>query len=89
MRKFYLSIYHYDVVKHYYGIVYYCNNIIITVRVEASNATFRGLAVQVRDATGSETFSNDAAFVGEFVNPPADGDWQLWACAAVSHLPYC
>ena len=66
-----------------------CITILNTVRVETSGATFRGLAVQVRNATGSETFSNAAAVVGEFVNAPADGDWQIWDCAAVSHLPYC
>ena len=54
------------------------------VRLESSGPTFRGLAVQVREATGSSTFSNDAAFVGQFVNPPTGGDWRIWSCAAVS-----
>ena len=57
---------------------------ISTVRLQSSGATFRGLAVQVREATAS--FTNDAAFVGEFVNPPVDGDWRIWNCAAVSYF---
>ena len=55
------------------------------MQLESSGPTFRGLAVQVREATESATFSNDAAFVGQFVNPPADGDWRIWDCDAVSH----
>ena len=54
------------------------------VRLETSGPTFRGLAVQVREATESATFSNDAAFVGQFVNPPMGGDWRIWSCDAVS-----
>ena len=54
------------------------------VRLESSGATFRGLAVQVREATDSTTFSNDAAFVGEFVNQPAGVNWRIWNCGAVS-----
>ena len=53
-----------------------------TVLLESSGPTFRGLAVQVREATDS--FSNDASFVGEFVNPPVNGDWRIWNCDAVS-----
>ena len=55
------------------------------VRLESSGPAFRGLAVQVREATGSTTFSNDAAFVGQFVNAPMGGDWRIWSCDAVSH----
>lgn len=54
------------------------------VRLESSGPTFRGLAVQVRAATGEPTFSNDAAFVGQFINPPTDGNWKIWSCGAVS-----
>ena len=57
------------------------------MRLESSGPTFRGLAVQVREATESSSFSNDAAFVGAFTNPTPDGNWKIWNCAAVSHLP--
>ena len=50
------------------------------VRVEGIGATFRGFAIQAREATPS--FTNAAAFVGQFVNPASD--WEIWNCAAVS-----
>ena len=50
--------------------------------MESSGATFRGLAVQVREAT--QSFDNSAEFIGQFVNPPADGDWRIWDCNSVS-----
>lgn len=57
---------------------------ILLVQLESSGPAFRGLAVQVREATGSTTFSNSDAFVGQFVNAPAGGDWRIWSCDAVS-----
>ena len=54
------------------------------VRLQASGATFRGFVVQAREA--SDSFTNDAAFVGEFVNPPAAGDWKIWSCGTVSYF---
>ena len=53
------------------------------VRIETTGPTFRGFAIQAHEATAS--FDNNAAFMGEFVNPPAGGDWRIWNCAAVSH----
>ena len=64
------------------GIVHVLNILISIVRLQSSGATFRGHAVQVREASAS--FTNDAPFVGMFVDPPADGDWKIWDCAAVS-----
>ena len=59
--------------------LYYC-----LVRLESSGSMFRGLAVQVREATESTSFSNDAAFIGAFANPTPGGNWRIWDCAAVS-----
>ena len=44
---------------------------------------FRGFAVQAQESTESFNMQKPK-FVGEFVNPPAKGDWRIWHCAAVS-----
>ena len=65
----------------------YCNiEFILSVRIESSGPTFRGFAVQAREST--ESFSREAKFVGEFVNPPASGEWRIWNCVAVSIIFY-
>ena len=56
------------------------------VRIESSGPKFRGFAIQAREST--ESFTKEAKFVGEFVNPPAKGDWRIWHCAAVS-IKFC
>ena len=58
---------------------------LFTVQIESSGPTYRGFAIQARESTPS--FSSAAPFVGEFVNAPAVGDWQIWNCGAVS-IPF-
>ena len=54
------------------------------VRIATSDPAqpFRGFAIQARQST--ENFTNDASFLGQFVNAPDDGDWRIWDCATVS-----
>jgi hypothetical protein len=56
-------------------------SVLLPVRIESSGPKFRGFAVQAREST--ESFTKGAKFVGEFVNPPAKGEWRIWRCAAV------
>jgi hypothetical protein len=58
--------------------------ILFTVRIASSGPIFRGFAIQARESTPS--FSSTAEFVGEFVNPPAVGDWRIWNCGAVRKI---
>lgn len=62
--------------------IYNVLNTICTVRLQSSGATFRGHAVQVREASAS--FTDDAPFVGEFVAEAVNADWRIWDCDAVS-----
>ena len=52
------------------------------VRIETTGQTYRGFAIQARESTPS--FSSTAAFVGQFVNPPAET--RIWDCAAVCYI---
>ena len=60
-------------------------HISFSVRVQASDPAqpFRGFVVQARESTAS--FTNEAAFVGMFVDAPEAGDWQIWECDAVRY----
>ena len=55
---------------------------VVRIATSDSAQTFRGFAIQAREST--ETFTNDASFLGQFVNAPPGGDWKIWRCAAVS-----
>lgn len=56
----------------------------VAVRIQSSDSAqqFRGFAIQARESTDS--FSNDAAYLGQFDSASASGDWKIWACTTVS-----
>ena len=49
------------------------------VQIETTGPSYRGFAIQARESTPS--FSSTAAFVGQFINPPAET--RIWDCDAV------
>ena len=67
-----------------YIMIYKLLYIFSVVRIETSDQSYRGFAIQAREFTPS--FSSAAAFVGEFVNPPQDT--RIWSCAAVCHCAW-
>lgn len=56
----------------------------VAVRIQSSDSAqqFRGFAIQARESTDS--FSNDATYLGQFDSASASGDWKIWACTTVS-----
>ena len=54
------------------------------MRVATSSTEFRGFAIQARQST--ESFTDDAAFMGQFETTPDSENWKIWSCGAVRQL---